>query len=286
MTPFQAETVWYFAYGSNMSSSTFRGSRGIEPLAELPAKILGWHLTFEIFGTPYKEPGFASIRPTAAGGVEEEKKTTEVHGVAYLVTREQYVSILASEGGDIVYSEAELAAEPLDPAAAAAVLGGDPASATLKVATLVTGFACTPPRLPSSRYKVFFDPLSQHLSPKMCAADTTGSVQQIMVEGGVEASLPDAYQRYLRQLAFYHPAKSTWRHVGAALFLAIWMPLLAFAESLAKVTGNYDGRGHVPPMVRCIVRAIFLAMWVHHDYLHAPIWGRGDGLDAVPRNDC
>lgn len=147
----RGDKVWYLAYGSNMSSSTFRGARGIAPLAEVAVRVPGWALTFDIYGLPYREPAFASIAPLSPGALGRAK-TPDVHGVAYLVTREQYVSILASEAGDVVYNEAELLAEPLDPHGAAAVVG-EPCGA-LRVATLVPGFACSPPRLASARYKV------------------------------------------------------------------------------------------------------------------------------------
>ncbi|KAH7048236.1 hypothetical protein B0J12DRAFT_719394 [Macrophomina phaseolina] len=261
MASIRPDTVWYFAYGSNMSSSTFRGSRGIEPLAEVAAKIPGWTLTFEIYGMPYKEPGYASIVPVSSAVGCSEKAPPEVYGVAYLVTREQYISILASEAGDIVYNTAELPAQPLNPDDDVVALLGDAArgAPALRVATLVSGFACSPSRLPSSRYK------------------------GIMVQGGAEASLPDAYQAYLDHLPSYQPPETTRTKIGAAIFLAVWMPLFALARALAEATANADGRGNVPHAVKTIVRCVFFLMWIHHDYLHAPIWGRGDGLGGPPR---
>lgn len=54
---------------------------------------------------------------------------------------------------------------------------------------------------------------------------------------------------------------------------------MTFAESLTKLTVDWDGHGNVPAFTKFIVRCILLAMWYHHDHVHARIWGRGDGLD-------
>jgi hypothetical protein len=37
--------------------------------------------------------------------------------------------------------------------------------------------------------------------------------------------------------------------------------------------------GQVPLATLILVRMTMIVMWAVHDYLHAPIWGRGDGLD-------
>ena len=58
---------------------------------------------------------------------------------------------------------------------------------------------------------------------------------------------------------------------------------MAAAEKLTQATENSDGTGYCPKWVRFTVRFILYVMWLHHDYIHAPIWGRGDGLDKVTR---
>ena len=39
--------AWYFAYGSNMQTATFRGRRGIEFRRALPARVPGWRLVLD-----------------------------------------------------------------------------------------------------------------------------------------------------------------------------------------------------------------------------------------------
>ncbi|KAF2106370.1 hypothetical protein BDV96DRAFT_507952 [Lophiotrema nucula] len=248
-----SKNVWYFAYGSNMSSTTFREGRGIDPLQSIAVKVPGWRLVFDIFGMPYREPAFASIAPIPVRTPLEPLLMHEeqVHGIAYLVTHEQYIHIIASEGGDIEYNQIELPA--------VAIHGNTDDVLTVK--TLVTAFACTPTRLPSLRYK------------------------EIMFQGGQEAALPNYYQRYLDNLPHFEPPKSAHRRIGAALFLSFWTPLMMFAEALTKATANSDGNGNVPKVTKLIVRFILVVMWWYHDHVHASIWGRGDGLQISSLRD-
>lgn len=55
----------------------------------------------------------------------------------------------------------------------------------------------------------------------------------------------------------------------------VWMPVLAFAHGLVDATVGSDG--DAPALVKVLVRVLFMAMWAWHDYVHSPIWGRGDG---------
>jgi len=81
-------TLWYFAYGSNMSAEKFTGGRGIIPLDSAVVGVSGWNLIMEIPGIPYSEPSFSSI--TKSGPiVAEEGHSPDVVGVAYLITQQQ-----------------------------------------------------------------------------------------------------------------------------------------------------------------------------------------------------
>jgi hypothetical protein len=75
---FESDTphVWYFAYGSNMQTATFRGRRGIEYGRALPARVPGWRLVLD---KPPMFPighGYANVVPDPA---------SEVLGVLYEV---------------------------------------------------------------------------------------------------------------------------------------------------------------------------------------------------------
>jgi hypothetical protein len=60
---------------------------------------------------------------------------------------------------------------------------------------------------------------------------------------------------------------------------------MAAAEKLTQATENADGAGHCPRWVQLTVRFILYVMWLYHDRIHAPIWGRGDGRSESDR-DC
>lgn len=141
------DTLWYFAYGSNLSVEKFTNSRGIVPLASVVACIPGWKLSMSIPGLPYREPAFASIEPINATTTTEKKRFVE--GVAYLVTRAQYAKIIASEGGDIAYAQAKLQARVFTKEDEE-ITGGK----NFYVLTLTNAIFKSPPGKPSSRYMV------------------------------------------------------------------------------------------------------------------------------------
>ncbi|KAJ5670779.1 uncharacterized protein N7477_006142 [Penicillium maclennaniae] len=136
------ETVLYLAYGSNLSSKTFRGVRNIKPLSQIAVLVPELRLTFDLPGIPYAEPCFAGTQfrdPDAAeeqdGASSEddslmdgvymsekeplmvetrEVQSTDLHrnrwhkplvGVVYEVTLADYAIIIATEGGGRGYRD-------------------------------------------------------------------------------------------------------------------------------------------------------------------------------------
>lgn len=84
-----SDHVWYFAYGSNMQSDTFRGRRGIVPRAAVAARLTGWQLVLD------KPP----ILPTGAAMANVvEAADHEVLGVAYEITLEDLAHVDLTEG--------------------------------------------------------------------------------------------------------------------------------------------------------------------------------------------
>lgn len=107
--PLRPRLVWYLAYGSNMSSAKFTGSRGIVPQAIARVRVPGHILAFNIPGLPYSEPTFTSIVRSNPADIEKP----ELLGVAYLITQDQYIRVLASEGGGIAYDDIEVKCIPV-----------------------------------------------------------------------------------------------------------------------------------------------------------------------------
>ena len=86
----------YFAFGSNMASSTMRNLRKLHPIAETAAILPKYELVFSIPGTPLMEPSWAAVRPT-------EDDTSVVHGVLYRLTEEDFVKVCQTEGVPFAY---------------------------------------------------------------------------------------------------------------------------------------------------------------------------------------
>jgi hypothetical protein len=54
-------------------------------------------------------------------------------------------------------------------------------------------------------------------------------------------------------------------------------------ENITKrsISCSGDQEENAPALVIWLVRTAVAVMWWHHDHIHAPIWGRGDGLNRV-----
>jgi hypothetical protein len=84
-----ADSVWYFAYGSNLCAETFRGRRGITWTRAVTARVPGWRLVFDKPGIAMENEGYANLRPDPAG---------EVYGVLYELTLAELHHVELTEG--------------------------------------------------------------------------------------------------------------------------------------------------------------------------------------------
>ena len=122
-----SKPVWYFAYGSNMQPATFRGRRGIVPLAVRAARLTGWRLTFD-------KPPILTMGEAMANIVEEPG--CEVFGVAYAVSNDDLAHIELTEGVLIGnYHRVDVMVRPIESAdgtLAAVTLASDRRDPTLR----------------------------------------------------------------------------------------------------------------------------------------------------------
>ncbi len=58
---------------------------------------------------------------------------------------------------------------------------------------------------------------------------------------------------------------------------------MTVAEILTKESLKRSQTGNAPAWVIVLVRTVVRVMWLYHDYIHAPVWGRGDGMDGISR---
>ncbi len=99
-------SAWYFAYGSNMQSATFRGRRGIAYSRAVAARTAGWRLVFDKPPLISIGESFANVRPDAAASVL---------GVAYEIDDDDLARIDLTEGVLIGnYERVAISIEPIE----------------------------------------------------------------------------------------------------------------------------------------------------------------------------
>jgi gamma-glutamylcyclotransferase (GGCT)/AIG2-like uncharacterized protein YtfP len=102
-----SDGAWYFAYGSNMQSATFRGRRGIEWRRAVAARLSGWRLVVDKPPLVPIGEAYANIVADPAG---------EVFGVLYEIAAADLAHIDLTEGVLIGnYRRITALAVPLDP---------------------------------------------------------------------------------------------------------------------------------------------------------------------------
>jgi len=82
------ESLWYFAYGSNMQRATFVERRGMRPQRSVWGRLHGYRLAFHLPVGP-GERGVANVIPDASA-------TT--YGVLHLITSEEFDRLDRTEG--------------------------------------------------------------------------------------------------------------------------------------------------------------------------------------------
>ena len=97
-----------------MAISTMTKLRNINPISSAAAILPNHTLRFNIPGIPYIEPSYASVEPTISsssslnevvGGVNNnDNEETNVHGVLYVLTPEDFATICQTEGVPFIYS--------------------------------------------------------------------------------------------------------------------------------------------------------------------------------------
>lgn len=239
----KVEEMFYFAYGSNMSTAKFIGSRGIKPQAKMAVTVPRWCLGMPVPGLPYSEPAFSAIKP------RDDPTTPDVHGVLYLISQEQFLQVVASEGGGTAYGLVNISALPLFEEDRRRF------GNCIEAVSLIAEMKRTPNGLPSVRYMT------------------------LLLDGAREAGLSEEYRMYLAKQPTYAPPDRGRALLGATVFLRLFSPVMAALEVLTEITTGEDGRA--PQWVISVVRTVVFGLWAVHDLIFAPIFGRGDGLGAV-----
>lgn len=282
------QTVFYLAYGSNLSAETFQGKRGIRPISQINVLVPELILTFDLAALPYIEPCFANTRyRTQKSSNEGSEKTSllpsglltrKYHktrwtkglvGVVYEVTREDFAKIIATEGGGASYHDVLVDCYELP-------LGEDtvpthPTSQPFKAHTLFSPSVPPGSDAPSGVRRSRPDPNYGQPSKRYL---------KLLSDGANEHQLPIEYKDYLRQIRPYM-ATTKGQKMGGKVFLIIWSP--AFGSLFALVKLLADKRGKSPAWLNSLLNVVFGSSWVSYDLVFKRIFG--DGERTIGDND-
>ena len=284
--PTQPQTVFYLAYGSNLSSETFQGRRGIRPLSQLNVVVPELGMTFDLAGLPYVEPCFANTKyrnpaPSSPPSASEPEKSDflpsrskkpKYHksrwkkglvGVVYEVTKADFAHIIATEGGGASYQDVLVSCYEL-PAGDNAV-PECPKTETFKAHTLYSP-VYPPGTEPPSKGGRFSRPDPDYAQP-------SARYLKLITDGADEHSLPEEYKKYLQQLRPYTVTNQKQR-LGAFIFGMIWLP---FMTLLLRLNNRFtDKKGRAPAWLVAITGAIFRGMWMSYDGFFCKLFGDGE----------
>ncbi|KAH8703406.1 hypothetical protein BGW36DRAFT_369289 [Talaromyces proteolyticus] len=298
----QAETVLYLAYGSNLSTETFRGYRGITPLSQINVYVPDLRLTFDLAAVPYLEPCFAGtqyrtdqqnpntaytdektplseahlldssdiektplVNPPPYGGTDYHKNRWHkpLIGVVYEVSLKDYAHIIATEGGGSGYKDIVVTCHPF-----AADYNPSHPTPTHPSTTPFMAHTLLSPWTPDGAHGD--DP---HIRPDPAYAQPSARYLKLIMDGAAELDLPEDYRAYLAGIRPYQV--TTWRQmVGRALFLGTWGLLTLFVMVLARWLA--DEKGIMPPWVARLQRRCLRGMWKSYDVSFRRVFGDGE----------
>lgn len=274
------KTLYYLAYGSNLSSATFRGRRGIKPLSATNVLCPGKVLTFDLDGIPYWEPCFANIKDAPPreqekirdiiSAAESPEKAMQQYvseleqlaasgggeiwenalvGVVYEVTESDFATIIRTEGAGIGYKDIEVDCLVLQPS--------DEKGNVFPATTIRAHTLCAPPGRQCS----------------MSPAQPSPRYLNILVGGANEHSLPRAYINYLSSLPGYRYTR--WQlKVGGYLFLINWViPMALVFQLRSMVIDKVTGRS--PRWMQKLETGFWLLVWFTYKAFYKPLWGDG-----------
>lgn len=284
------KTILYLAYGSNLSSETFRKTRGIVPVSQVCVCVPDLTLTFDLPGLPYLEPCFAATQyreppsydadpdpdsddngdgALANGNVEEPLLAGDgpnpiwpkpLVGVVYEVTLSDYARIIATEGGGSSYVDVLINCHPFpetyDPSDS---VPDSPVTAPFKAHTLLSPHSAKDDQSHSKRKPLYARP-----SPRY---------KNLLVMGAKEHDLPAEYRRYLSAFPAYE-ARTRGQRMGKTIFGILWGPLFIFFMVVSK--GLVNDKGRSPWWLAKAQRGMFETVWATYDILFEKLFGDGE----------
>ncbi|KAJ9606307.1 hypothetical protein H2200_009268 [Cladophialophora chaetospira] len=252
------ETVLYLGYGSNLSAETFRGKRGIRPISQVNVVVPTLSLTFDLPGIPYTEPCFGNVRYRnetlpRAEDYHKDHWSKGLVGVVYEVTKEDFVHIIATEGGGSGYQDVLVDCY---------ALSGEPSQ----------DVPLKPTEQPFKAHTLFAP--SRLTRPIHSYAQPSPRYLKLITDGANEHGLPLEYQAFLQQIRTFH-LTTTRQRLGSFIFLSVWAPIFLFfiggaAAIFLKPDGTY------PKWVAKLLNTMFATCWASYDRFFKKTFGDGE----------
>lgn len=289
----QRGSVLYLAYGSNLSKETFRGNRGIKPLAQINVQVPSLRLTFDLPGIPYLEPCFANsgtrdpendppvqydltstldekVWQTGVGLQKHEKYHKDqwhkgLVGVVYEVTPEDYAHIIATEGGGSSYKDILVDCHPFVSKDPKAPVPQNPTLPPFKAHTLFA--PALPPGSPPPKNGGRFQ------RPDPSYAQASARYLKLLTDGAAELELPYEYQDFLLSLRPY-TITTRKQKLGQGLFVSIWVPVISIMFMLSRMFADDNGR--VPAWLAKVTLTVFQSLWISYDNVFKNSFGDGE----------
>ncbi|KAI9813001.1 MAG: hypothetical protein M1832_006438 [Thelocarpon impressellum] len=284
-----SQTVLYLAYGSNLAAKTFKGTRGIKPIAQINVVAPEITLTFDLPGMPYMEPCFANVRyrdqtpkrgeAEASQVFEKEALLTGHHergyhknrwakglvGVVYEVSKKDYATIIRTEGGGGSYQDVMVTCHPLTNPGP---VPWTPATMPFRAHTLYA-----PANVAAQDLEKAVAATRRLQRPDPSYAQASARYLKLLTDGAEEHGLPDEYRAYLRDIRPYK-ATTVRQGIGKGLFIASWGPLMMLVFGSKKLFSDKQGRS--PDWVNAATGAFFTVMWACYDWVWKGPFGDGE----------
>ncbi|KAI9856157.1 MAG: hypothetical protein M1824_005654 [Vezdaea acicularis] len=281
----RSQTVLYLGYGSNMCAKTFRGQRGIVPLSEMVVVVPEIVLTFDLAALPYIEPCMANVRYRNQPPVVIEKspektsllgasQKSEYHkdrwkkglvGVVYEVTKEDFATIIKTEGGGASYQDIVVDCYPLSPSDP---VPEHPESTPFKAHTLYA------PKIPQDKLGEPQRLDGQRIQrPDPSYAQPSARYLKLLTTGAEEHNFPQEYKDYLYSIRPY-TITETRQWVGKFLFLFTWVPVIIAVFTAQRLFSNKKGRA--PGWLIKLNAIVFRSIWASYDGVYRKLFGDGE----------
>lgn len=262
---------------------------------------------------PWASTGYKDDNDGGATAITKTPTWTKgLYGVVYEVTREDYATIIRTEGGGSAYRDVLTPCVPLPPDFRIP----EKPSPVPELPRPFLAHTLYAPRIPGgddddndddndgidghgdddddddwkSRLHRRLAKLALPVRrPDPTYAQPSARYLQLIRDGAAEHGLPGDYRRYLEETVRPY-ARTTWRQeAGRVLFLALWVPVLMVVLGLSWLLRSGEdggaGGGNVPRWLSVLMVVVMNLMWMSYDTVFHPVFGDGERTEENHDND-